>query len=134
MGPPQEVAGRSAGIAPERDSRSTAAGEEVTQEVRIPLVCYTGDTAPTGLDNDPAVYRSQVLITEMTFYRPEHRKEKIHKFGHTHLDDILERADRFQNELIILTHFSTRYHEKQIRAAVEQKLPASLRDRVHLWV
>ncbi len=115
-----------------RDRR--LAGEEVTQEVRIPLVCYTGDTAPTGLDSDPAIYNAQVLITEMTFYRPEHRKEKIHKFGHTHLDDILERTDKFQNELIILTHFSTRYHEKQIRAAVEQKLPAVLKDRVHLWV
>ncbi|MCY2962827.1 MAG: MBL fold metallo-hydrolase [Planctomycetota bacterium] len=115
-----------------RDRR--LAGEEVTQEVRIPLVCYTGDTAPTGLDSDPAIYNAQVLITEMTFYRPEHRKEKIHKFGHTHLDDILERTDKFRNELIILTHFSTRYHEKQIRAAVEQKLPASLKDRVHLWV
>lgn len=115
-----------------RDRR--LAGEEVTHEVRVPLVCYTGDTAPAGLDNDPAVYEAQVLITEMTFYRPEHRKEKIHKFGHTHLDDIIERADRFRNELIVLTHFSTRYHEKQIRAAVEQRLPEKLRERVHLWV
>ena len=109
------------------------AGEEVTHEVRVPVVCYTGDTAPTGLDADPAVYQAQVLITEMTFYRPEHRKEKIHKFGHTHLDDILERANRFQNELIILSHFSTRYLEKNVRAAVEAKLPAALRERIHLW-
>jgi ribonuclease Z len=69
----------------------------------------------------------------MTFFRPEHRKEKIHKFGHTHLDDILERADKFQNELIILTHFSTRYHDKQVQTAVEQRLPAALRERVKLW-
>lgn len=114
-----------------RDRR--LAGEEVTHEVRMPLVCYTGDTAPAGLDACPAVYESQVLITEMTFYRPEHRKEKIHKFGHTHLDDILERADRFKNELIVLSHFSTRYNEKQIRAAVEQRFPADLLARVHLW-
>lgn len=109
------------------------AGEEVTHEVRVPLVCYTGDTAPAGLDADPAVYQAQVLITEMTFYRPEHRKEKIHKFGHCHLDDILERADRFRNELIILSHFSTRYLEKNLRTAVEARLPAGLKDRVHLW-
>jgi len=114
-----------------RDRR--LAGEEVTHEVRVPLVCYMGDTAPAGLDNCPAVYEAQVLITEMTFFRPEHRKEKIHKFGHTHLDDIIERADRFRNELIILTHFSTRYHDKQVQAAVEQRLPAGLRERVKLW-
>jgi len=114
-----------------RDRR--LAGEEVTHEVRVPIVCYVGDSAPAGLDNCPAVYEAQVLITEMTFFRPEHRKEKIHKFGHTHLDDIIERADRFQNELIILTHFSTRYHDKQVQTAVEERLPAALRERVKLW-
>jgi ribonuclease Z len=109
-------------------------GAEVTQEVRVPILCYVGDSAPAGLDNYPPIYESQVLITEMTFFRPEHRKEKIHKFGHTHLDDILERADRFHNELIILSHFSTRYHERQIRTAVERRFPQSLIDRVHLWM
>jgi ribonuclease Z len=115
-----------------RDRRH--AGEEVTHEVRVPLVCYVGDSAPAGLDSCPAVYDAQVLITEMTFFRPEHRKEKIHKFGHTHIDDIIERADRFKNELIILTHFSTRYQDKQVQAAVDQRLPAGLRERVKLWM
>jgi ribonuclease Z len=110
------------------------AGEEVTQEVRVPLVCYTGDTAPDGLDGYPPVYESQVLITEMTFFRPEHRKEKIHKFGHTHIDDLIERADRFKNELIILAHFSTRYQDEQVRRAAEKRLPESLKKRVHLWM
>lgn len=109
-------------------------GVDVSHEIRVPLVCYTGDTSPPGLDGYPPVYESQVLITEMTFYRPEHRKEKIHKFGHMHLDDILARADRFRNELIVLAHFSTRYHERQIRRAVENRLPESLRGRVHLWL
>ena len=106
----------------------------MTREARVPLVCYCGDTAPDGLDNCPPIYESRVLITEMTFFRPEHRKEKIHKFGHTHLDDIIERAERFQNELIILAHFSTRYHENQVRRAVEKRLPEALRERVELWI
>ncbi len=110
------------------------AGAEVTQEVRVPLLCFVGDSAPAGLDAYPPLYEATVLITEMTFFRPEHRKEKIHKFGHTHLDDILERADRFHNELIILSHFSTRYHERQIAAAVERRFPPSLAQRVHLWM
>ncbi len=110
------------------------AGNEVAQEVRMPLVCYVGDSAPAGLDAYHPLYEAQILITEMTFFRPEHRKEKIHKFGHTHLDDIVERADRFQNELIILAHFSTRYHERQVRNAVERRFPRALADRVHLWL
>jgi ribonuclease Z len=109
-------------------------GVEVAAEVRVPIVCYTGDTAPAAFDRYPPVLQSQLLITELTFFRPEHRKEKIHKFGHTHLDDLIERADRFQNELIILAHFSTRYQERQIQKAIERRLPPELKDRVHLWL
>ncbi len=109
-------------------------GTEVSGEVRMPIVCYCGDTAPQGLDNCDAVYESKILITELTFFRPEHRKEKIHKFGHTHLDDLVDRAERFQNELIILGHLSTRYHPDQLRRAVEKRLPESLKKRVELWV
>jgi ribonuclease Z len=109
-------------------------GIDVTAETRIPIVAYCGDTAPAGLDNFPAIYEAQILITELTFFRPEHRKEKIHKFGHTHLDDILERAGRFKNELLILGHFSTRYHDSQIKKAIEKKLTQAIKCQVELWL
>ena len=50
------------------------------------------------------------------------------------LDDLIERRDRFRNELIIASHFSTRYHGKQIRQLVEQALPDMLDGRLHLWL
>lgn len=109
-------------------------GVEVTREVRTPLLAYTGDTSPAGLDGCPAAYEAKVLITEMSFIRPNHRREKIHKFGHMHLDDFLERADRFKNELIVCGHFSTRYHPQEVRRLLEAKLPAGLRERVKLWI
>jgi ribonuclease Z len=109
-------------------------GVEVAAEVRTPLVCYMGDTAPGGLDNFPPAYDSKILITELTFFRPEHKKDKIHKFGHTHLDDLIERADRFQNELIIAMHFSTRYQTNQIERFVMKRLPPRLRERIKLWL
>lgn len=110
------------------------AGETVTEEVRFPLVCYTGDTSPKGLDACEAAFQARVLITELTFYRPEHRREKIHKFGHMHLEDFVERADRFQNELIIVGHFSTRYHESQLERALQKRVPEQLRERMQIWV
>jgi ribonuclease Z len=110
------------------------AGTEVTEERRVPLVAYTGDTSPEGLDNNPAMYEAQILIAEMTFVAPSHRKEKIHKHGHMHLDDWVERRDRFQNELVIAGHFSTRYHDKQVRHLVERKLPDMLGGRLRLWL
>src|SRR3954468_9875284 len=109
-------------------------GTEVTREVRIPLVCYTGDTSPGGLDGYPPVYQAKILITELSFIRPNHRREKIHKFGHMHLDDFIERADRFQNELIVCGHLSTRYHPNEVRRVVEAKLPPKLLEKVRLWI
>ncbi|MFN5730340.1 MAG: MBL fold metallo-hydrolase [Planctomyces sp.] len=108
-------------------------GLEVAAETLTPLLCFTGDTNPAGLDAHPDVCLAKVLITEMTFFRPEHRREKIHKFGHMHLDDLLERADRFRNELIILAHLSTRTHVAEARRRLEQQLPERLRSVVRLW-
>ncbi len=109
-------------------------GVEITREVRVPLVAYTGDTAPAGLDNYPPCFEAKVLITEMSFIREKHRREKIHKFGHMHLDDFLERADRFQNELIVAGHFSTRYHPNEVIRLLEARLPPQLKDRMKLWI
>ncbi len=110
------------------------AGTEVTEERRFPRVAYLGDSTPEGLDDCPAMYEAQILITEMTFVAPRHRKEKIHKFGHMHLDDLLERRDRFKNELIIAAHFSTRYHVQQVRNYVSQATPDMFDGRLHLWL
>jgi ribonuclease Z len=110
------------------------AGREVTNEIRIPLLGYLGDTAPGGLDECPEMYDARVLIAEMTFVAPSHRKERIHKHGHMHLDDFVERRDRFHNERVIAAHFSTRYHARQIRSFVERALPDMLAGRLYLWL
>jgi ribonuclease Z len=109
-------------------------GTAVSAEVRMPLVAYTGDTSPGGLDNNPDFLRAQVLITEMTFVAPKHRREKIHKHGHMHLDDFVARQELFQNELVIVGHFSVRYNAKQVLRAIEKKLPGLLNDRLKVWI
>ncbi len=109
-------------------------GVEVSAEIRIPKVAYLGDTAPAGLDANPDVYRAEILILEMTFVGRDERPEKIHKFGHMHLDDFIARADRFENEWIIASHFSTRLHPDVIQKIVEKKLPERLRSRLKIWL
>jgi ribonuclease Z len=122
------------GLAGDRIRDLRQSGTVVTREVRTPLLAYTGDTSPAGLDSCPAAFQAKILIAELSFIRPNHRRERIHKFGHMHLDDYLERADRFQNEVIIWGHLSTRYHAQEVRRLVESKLPPTLRDRVRLWL
>ncbi len=109
-------------------------GVEVSAEIRIPKVAYLGDTAPPGLDALPETYKAQILILEMTFVAPNERASVIHKYGHTHLDDLVMRADRFENEVIIASHFSTRLHPEQIQRIVEKRLPESLKGRLKVWL
>ena len=80
------------GLAGEQIRDIRLSGQEVTEEQRKPILAYLGDTAPPSLDNCPAMYEARILICEMTFVSPEHRKDKIHKFGHMHLDDFVERS------------------------------------------
>ncbi len=110
------------------------AGTEISQELRYPKLAFLGDSAPAGLDNCPDMYKAEVLIMEITFLQPEHRKDKIHKMGHIHLDDVIARRDKFENELIIASHFSTRYNARQIRRLVDQYLPDKLDGRLEVWV
>lgn len=110
------------------------AGAEVTDEVRMPRLAYLGDSSPEGMDACPAMYEAEVFIMEVTFVAPGHRKERIHKFGHMHLDDVLERRERFHNELIIASHFSTRYHSRQVHRLIQQAVPDMLDGRLHPWI
>ena len=109
-------------------------GIDVTQEVRVPLVAYLGDSTPEGLDACPAMFEAMILITELTFVAHSHRKEKIHKFGHMHLDDLLARREQFQNEVVIATHFSTRYTDERIRRILAKRIPDMLDGRLQAWL
>ena len=109
-------------------------GTEVTNETRIPVVGYTGDTSPPGLDLNEDMYKCRILISEMTFLAPEHRKDKIHKHGHMHVNDYRERRGRFENECIIGGHLSTRYSEAQAKRYVAKVLPDMLGGRLKLWL
>ena len=46
-----------------------------------------------------------------------------------HIDDFVEHADKFENEHILLIHFSARYSADSIIAALDQRLPHELRKR-----
>ncbi len=109
-------------------------GVEVAAEVRQPKVAYLGDTAPAGLDGCPEAYKAEILIMEMTFVGDQQRPERIHKFGHMHLDDVLARADRFENDWILASHFSTRLHPELIQKIVAKRLPERLRGRLVVWL
>jgi len=59
--------------------------------------------------------------------------EDTRKWGHTHLDEIIEKASFFENEKISLIHVSARYSSKEAEAILTEKLPSNLREKVSLF-
>jgi ribonuclease Z len=49
---------------------------------------------------------------------------------HIHLDELIERADHFENEAIVLMHFSQLYRPDEVREILARRLPEPLRRRV----
>ena len=94
----------------------------------------SGDSNPDGLDRCPAMYEAMILIAEMTFVAKSHRRENIHKYGHMHLEDFLARRERFQNEVIIAAHYSTRYTDDRIQRILSKRLPDLLDGRLQVWL
>ena len=105
-----------------------ARGVEVTRAEEIPLLAYTGDCGVEIFDAVPGLFSAKVLLIECSFLMPEDL-DRARGYGHLHLNDFLERSDIFQNEAIVLTHFSQRYRPEEIRAALA-RLPARLAMRV----
>jgi ribonuclease Z len=120
-----------AGASGELIARLRHEGAPIEEEYRRSLFFYTGDTDRGLLESGDAVYRAEVLLIECSFVQDGHQ-DRAAKYRHIHIDDIADFADRFENELIILTHFSRRYSHEDIRRGVKKRLPVSLHERVRL--
>lgn len=89
---------------------------------------YTGDTIFEGLLKNPFVFQAPVLITECTYL--DGAREKAGKWSHIHIEDIVEYADLFQNQILILVHLSQKYSCNRAIELLRLQLPESLIDRV----
>ena len=70
----------------------------------------------------------------MTFIAPDHQPHLIHKNGHMHLNDFVDRADKFENEIVIAGHFSTRYSDRHAASIVKKLLPDMLGGKLKIWI
>jgi ribonuclease Z len=107
------------------------AGEDVVEEVHHPQLFYTGDTDRGILEQCGALFAADVLIIECSFIMDGHQ-ERAARYRHIHFDDIADFASRFENEWIVLTHFSRRYSRGEILEGIRRRCPQVLRDRLRL--
>jgi ribonuclease Z len=105
-------------------------GEEVTvHDDRLELA-YATDTLVSVLDHAPDLLRSRVLIMECTFLDERKSLADARAGCHVHLDEIIERADRFENEHIVLMHVSQIYRPDEVAGILDARVPPELRRRI----
>jgi len=116
------------GLAGEEIGKLKRAGTQITDQVETPEVAYMLDSRFEAVAACQTALKARVLIAESTFFGAE-TVEQAHKHGHTHLSEIVASADLFQNEVVVLTHFSARYSAEQIQEAIAG-LPEPLKSKV----
>ena len=92
-------------------------------------LAYATDTLLSVIDETPSILTSRVLIMECSFLDERKSIADSQAGCHIHLDELLERADDFANEHIVLMHFSQIYKPDDVRSILETRLPADLRRR-----
>ena len=111
-------------------AEARARGERVTRSVERVELAFCGDTLIDVVEREAAVRTARVLVLEVTFLDERVSVEATRSKGHIHLDEVIERADLFENEVIVISHASIRYRPDELRAICAQRLPDGLRDRV----
>jgi ribonuclease Z len=106
------------------------AGEAVTDhEDRLELA-YATDTLISALDHAPELFAARTLIMECTFLDDRKSIEAARAGCHIHLDEVIERADRFANDHVVMMHFSQIYRPDEIAGILDARLPPELRKKV----
>ena len=106
------------------------AGEIISDyEDRLELA-YATDTLVSALDHSPELFEARVLIVECTFLDDRKTLEAARAGCHIHLDELIERADRFDNEHVVVMHVSQLYRPDEVAAILDRRVPAQLRKRI----
>lgn len=113
--------------------RMREAGDEIFDiEERLELA-YATDTLIRVLETNPELYRSRVLIMECTFLDERKELSAVHAGCHIHLDEIIERAEEFQNEHLVLMHFSQLYSPREVHEIIARRVPPALLSKVRVF-
>lgn len=107
-------------------------GDDLFEAAEHLELAYATDTLIRVLDTNPSMLKSRVLILECTFLDDRKSLKESRAGCHIHLDEIIEVADRFENEHLVLMHTSQIYHPDEAREIVAKRVPTHLAARIQL--
>ena len=98
-----------------------ARGEKITYTLDVPLIAYTGDTSMGETLLQDGVRDARILITECTFFEPNHRKRAA-VGHHLHVNEFIEVLPRLENELVLISHLSRRTYLRWAQKQLEKAM------------
>lgn len=110
------------------------AGELLFDTVERGELAYATDTLIDVVERQPELLTTRVLVLECTFLDDRKGRSDARAKGHVHWDEIVERAALFQNEHLVLMHFSQLYQPDEVREILRRTCPEVLRDRLLAFV
>ncbi|EQA55180.1 MBL fold metallo-hydrolase [Leptospira kmetyi] len=108
--------------------------KEVSEQSEIPVISFSGDTKIEYVLEHEDVANSNILFIECTYIDKERDVNKAREWGHIHLDEIIGNLSSFQNEKIVLIHFSKRYSIPYIREILDKRIPKEEKHRFHAFL
>lgn len=105
-------------------------GVELEDQVEELVISFCSDSGPRLFELESRLLETPILVVECTFIG-ENERERAHRFGHLHIDDLVAVADRLQARAIVLHHLSRRHDAAALRSRVEAAMP-QLSGRIHL--
>jgi ribonuclease Z len=111
-------------------------GIEIQYRVEVPLIAFLGDTTAGGsrsqqsVFDHPDVQNAQILITEVTFFDPEHRT-KAKAGRHLHLEQFAEVLPKLKNEHIVVSHVTRRSGIRRARHQMRKRVGDEEMKRIH---
>lgn len=104
-------------------------GVEITRSLEVPIVAFLGDTAPGPHLLREDVRKSQIVISECTFFERDHQDRA--KVGmHLHIDNIAEWLKFLECQHLVLIHVSRRTDMGEAKRQLEQAVGAEKADKV----
>ncbi|MBP6628059.1 MAG: MBL fold metallo-hydrolase [Kofleriaceae bacterium] len=114
--------------------RLRAAGADLFDVVDHLELAYATDSLVSVLDHNPTLYQSRVLLLEATFLDGRKSRDAARAGCHIHLDELIERAELFGNEHLLLMHVSQLYRPDEVDGILDARLPPGLRARTQVLV
>ncbi len=108
-------------------------GEELTEEISLPIFSYTGDTTMDFWKANSEVLNSRVLFMEVTYWDTKKSVDDARKWGHIHLYEVIDRLDEFKGEKIVFTHLSSRYSVEYAKTILQKHIPKRHWNKVDIF-